>query len=192
MGDTSLHTDVYFVFISYSSVDVKLAQWLQDELEDYNLPTLLNGKARPNLRKVFRDRTELSAGELGPQIERSLQDSTHLVVVCSPNSAKSKWVDKEIRDFIRLHNIKFDGTDVNKILPFIIEGNSPDEYFPATFLNLKEKGIDLLGGDINKDGGTDAAFIKVAAGLLNLPFDTLWNRYARKKAEKERKERENP
>lgn len=188
MGNSN--TDEYFVFISYSGKDEKLAKWLQDELEDYNLPTLLNGKARPNLRKVFRDRTELSAGELGPQIERSLQDSTHLVVVCSPNSAKSEWVDKEIRAFIRLHNIKFDGTDVNKILPFIIEGNSPDEYFPATLISLKENGIDLLGGDINKDNGTDAAFIKIVAGLLNLPYDKLFDRYARKKAEAELRERE--
>lgn len=183
--------DDYFVFISYSSKDVKLAQWLQHELEDYHLPATLNGEPRQNLRKVFRDRSELSAGELGPQIESALKCSTHLVVVCSPNSAESEWVDLEIKTFIELHQIKFDGNDKNKIFPFIIEGNSPDEYFPETFKELRRRHIDLLGGDINKeDGGNDAAFIKVAAGLLNLPFDKLWNRYAREKAEKEQKERE--
>lgn len=183
--------DHYFVFISYSSEDVKLAQWLQHELEDYHLPATLNGEPRQDLRKVFRDRSELSAGELGSQIVNALKCSTHLVVVCSPNSAESEWVDLEIKTFIELHQIKFDGNDKNKIFPFIIEGNSPDEYFPKTFKELRRRHIDLLGGDINKeDGGNDAAFIKVAAGLLNLPFDKLWNRYAREKAEKEQKERE--
>lgn len=184
------NTDEYFVFISYSSKDVRMAQWLQHELEQWHLPAKLNGRPRRDLRKVFRDRTELSAGELGPQIESALNNSTHLVVICSPNSAKSEWVDLEIQNFIKLHNLNFDGNDKNKILPYIIEGNNPDEYFTETLKKLQNTGIDILGGDINKDGGNDAAFIKVVAGMLNLPFDTLWQRFAREKAEKEQKEQE--
>lgn len=186
--------DDYFVFISYSSKDEKLAKWLQHELESYHLPTNLERKPRENLRKVFRDRTELSAGELGPQVEKALNGSTHLVVICSPNSAQSSWVDLEIRTFIKLHDIRFDDTNNNnknhKILPFIIEGDSPNEYFTKTLKDLQAKGIDLLGGDINKDGGNDAAFIKVVSGLLNLPYPILWNRYAKEKAEEEQQEKE--
>ena len=185
------NTDDYFVFISYSSKDEELAKWLQFELEHYHLPATLgnNPRIRKNLRKVFRDRTELSAGALGEQIEQALANSTHLVVVCSPNSAKSHWVDLEVKNFIRLHDLKFDGTDKNKILPFIIEGESPNDYFTPTIIKLRKNSVDLLGGDINKDG-KDGAFVKIVSGLLNQKFDALWQRYAREKAEEERRERE--
>lgn len=36
----------------------------------------------------------------------------------------------------------------------------------------------------------ERAFIKMVAGMLNLKFDSLWNRYEREKIERERKERE--
>lgn len=38
--------------------------------------------------------------------------------------------------------------------------------------------------------GRDAAVVKTVAGMLDLAFDTLWQRYEREKAEEERKIRE--
>ena len=173
----------YFAFISYKSEDVEWAIWLQHELEHYHLPTSFNGRAdvRQELRPVFRDIDELSAGNLPEQIKHALVNSENLIVICSPQAAKSPWVNQEVETFISLGK-------VNQIFPFIVEGNSPKEFFPPSLLNLP-KNEERLGGDVSKNG-RDAAFVKVVAGMLGIGFDSLWNRYEKEKAEEERKIRE--
>lgn len=170
----------YFVFISYSSLDNDWAIWLRDELEHYHLPASFNGRTdvRDNLRKVFRDRDELSAGpEWDEQVNHALANTNNLIVICSPNAAKSDAVNKEVETFIAL------GKE-DHIFPFIVEGNKPEDCFPPALKHSK------LGGDIKKDGGSNAAFIKVVSGLLKVGFPSLWERYEREKAEEERKVRE--
>lgn len=170
----------YFVFISYSSMDNEWAIWLRHELEHYHLPASFNGRTdvRDNLRKVFRDRDELSAGpEWDEQVRTALENTNNLIVICSPNSAKSPAVNKEIETFIAL------GKE-DHIFPFIVEGDKPKDCFPLALRHSK------LGGDVNKDGGRDSAFIKVVAGMLKVSFPSLWNRYEIEKAEEERKIRE--
>ena len=56
------------------------------ELEHYHLPTSFNGQTDipQELRPVFRDIDELSAGNLPEQIYRALEYSQNLIVVCSP------------------------------------------------------------------------------------------------------------
>lgn len=167
----------YFVFISYSSLDNEWAIWLRHELEHYHLPASFNGRTdvRDNLRKVFRDRNELSAGpEWDEQVQKALEDTNNLIVICSPHSAKSDAVNKEVETFIAL------GKE-NHIFPFIVEGDKPEDCFPPALRHSK------LGGDVNKDGGRDSAFIKVVAGMLKVSFPSLWNRYEIEKAEEERK-----
>ena len=170
----------YFVFISYSSLDNEWAIWLRHELEHYHLPASFNGRTdvRDNLRKVFRDRDELSAGpEWDEQVQKALEETNNLIVICSPHSAKSDAVNKEIETFIAL------GKE-DHIFPFIVEGDKPEECFPPALKHSK------IGGDVNKDGGRDSAFIKVVAGMLKVSFPSLWNRYEIEKAEEERKIRE--
>ena len=170
----------YFVFISYSSWDNEWAIWLRHELEHYHLPASFNGRTdvRDNLRRVFRDRDELSAGpEWDEQVYNALTQTNNLIVICSPHSAKSEAVNKEIETFIAL------GKE-DQIFPFIVEGDRPENCFPPALRHSK------LGGDVNKDGGRDSAFIKIVAGMLNVSFPSLWNRYEIEKAEEERKQRE--
>ena len=140
----------YSVFISYKSEDVEWAIWLQHELEHYHLPTTLNGRydVKQDLRPVFRDIDELSAGNLPEQIKRALNNSKNLVVVCSPLSAKSEWVNEEVKEFISLGRL-------DNIFPFIVDGESPAVYFPPALLNLP-KNKERLGGDVKKNG-KDAA-----------------------------------
>ena len=173
----------YYVFISYKSEDSEWAIWLQHELEHYHLPASFNGRTdiRQDLRPVFRDTDELSAGNLPEQIQKALKNSQNLIVVCSPKAAKSTWVNQEIETFISIGK-------TNRIFPFIVEGNSPKEFFPPALSSLPKK-EERLGGDINKNG-RDAAFIKVVAGMLNIGFDNLWNRNEKEKAEEERLQRE--
>ena len=174
----------YFVFISYSSKDNeddnKWAEWLRHELDHWHLPTTYHGRkpVQENLREVFRDRDGFCAGkEWDKQVESILKESQNLIVICSPNAAKSEAVNKEVEFF--LNQGKGD-----RIYPFIVEGDSPGDCFPRA---LKHS---IVGGDVNKDGGRDAAFIKIVAGMLGVDFSDLYNRYELDKAEQERIERE--
>lgn len=107
-------TKKYFAFISYSHKDSELAKWLQHEFEYYELPAKLfeehkelNKEDFPEyFRPVFRDEDELAGGELKPQISKALADSEYLIVVCSPHSAQSKYVDNEIKEFVPIWRIR--------------------------------------------------------------------------------------
>lgn len=188
-------TNKYFAFISYKREDEEWAIWFQHEMEHYHLPVTLNGRSDlpSEFRPVFRDIDELKAGNLPEQIYDALASSSYLVVICSPNSAKSKWVNKEIADFIEIGQTK--GIDnVRNIFPFIVDGiphaqNEVDECFPKTLLDLQDND-ERIGGNVN-ESGRDKAFVKVLAGMLpNVDFVDLWNRYERDKAEEERLKRE--
>ena len=174
----------YFVFISYSSKDNeddnKWAEWLRHELDHWHLPAAYSGRkpVQDNLRQVFRDRDGFSAGkEWDKQVEPILKESQNLIVICSPNAAKSQAVNREVEIFVNQGKEDY-------IFPFIVEGDSPRDCFPAALKHSK------VGGDVNKDGGRDAAFIKVVAGMLGIDFTDLYNRYELEKAEQEQKERE--
>lgn len=171
----------YFAFISYKREDEKWAKWLANELEHYHLPTTLNGKDLPKrLRPIFRDVDELSAGNLPEQIYHALSISKNLIVVCSPRSAKSEWVNKEIEDFRKIK-----GGKSENIYPFIIEGipfskDTDKECFPEKLRNLPEN-EERLGGNINEQGGRKAAVVKIIAGMLGVGFDSLWQKYERER-----------
>lgn len=170
----------YFAFISYQRKDEEWAERLRNKLEHYCLPSSVR-KERPTLpkeiRPIFRDALELSGGVLSKEIEQALQKSKYLIVVCSPNSAQSPWVNKEIQRFIDLGREEF-------IIPFIIDGvpysdNPETECFPPALRTLRgEK--ELLGININ-EMGRDAATVKVVARMFDLKFDALWQRYEREK-----------
>src|SRR4051812_28366232 len=96
----------YRAFISYSHRDKQLARRLHRELESYRIPAKLVGKVTGvgvvprRLRPIFRDREELPAsGDLSAELSEALRQSRFLVVICSPASAKSRWVNEEILQF---------------------------------------------------------------------------------------------
>src|SRR5919107_3874714 len=87
----------YYAFLSYSHQDKELADWLHRELEKFRVPHSLAGKLTANgvvprrLSPVFRDQQDLSAGgELADEIKAALAASQFLVVLCSPESARSR------------------------------------------------------------------------------------------------------
>ncbi len=170
----------YYAFISYKREDEKWAKLLQEKLESFGFPVSLR-KKHPSLpqkiRPVFRDQSELSGGNLKNEIEKGLEGSKYLIVICSPRSANSPWVSKEVQYFI-------DNGRENNIIPFII-GGSPnakipeDECFPKSLRQLSgEK--EILGININ-EMGRSAALVKVIARMFNLQFDNLWQRHERAK-----------
>ena len=173
----------YFAFISYQRKDEEWADRLRSKLEHYRLPSSVrrqDASLPKEIRPIFRDALELAGGVLAKEIETALQQSKYLIVICSPNSAKSPWVNKEIQTFIDL------GRE-DRIIPFIIDGtpfsdNEETECFPPALRSLKDE-RELLGININ-EMGRDAAAVKVVARMFGLKFDALWQRYEREKKRK--------
>ena len=192
----------YYAFISYSHKDSDWAKWLQHEFEYYKLPSTFNGRSDvpSTFRPIFRDEDELSGGELKPQISKALADSEFLIVICSPNSAQSKYVNSEIKEFIEIGKARNEDY-AKRIFPLIVEGkphqggNSNIECFPQILNELKDmygNEIELIAGNVNATN-RDHAFVQILAGTLrekNVQFSELWDRYAEFKLAQEKRERE--
>ena len=167
----------YYAFISYKREDEQWAEWLQHKLEHYRLPANLNGRTDlpREIRPVFKDTSELIPGNLPRQIREALEMSRYLIVICSPRSAASEWVNREVEAFIGMGRNE-------QIIPFIIEGkpfadDAGDECFPLALRALPSE-QELLGADVNEQG-RDAAAVKVVARMFDIQFDVLWQRYER-------------
>ncbi len=163
---------VFDAFISYSHRDLAWGRWLQKKLEGYSVPREA-ARERQESRKlrIFRDQTDLAGAELQSSLNREMKRSRFLIVICSPASASSKWVNEEIRYFMSLGR-------ADRIIPFIVSGEpfseSPEtECFPPA---LKEKeGDELLGTNV-QEIGKNKAFLKVASILLDIRFNRLVDR----------------
>jgi len=185
-------SDPYHAFISYSHKNETDARWLHRRLESYRIPRQLRGEEEiRRLSPVFRDREELpTAVDLGRVIEDALERSRYMIVLCSPESAKSRWVDAEIRRFKQMGK-------ANKILACILsgepnasDGNDPEqECFPASLrFGVDEAGeltterTEPIAADLREVGdGRHDGFLKLAAGMLGVGFDQLKRRHLRRR-----------
>jgi TIR domain len=183
----------YWAFIAYSHHDVEVAQWLHTELEAYRLPNSMVGRlvAKQTIPKrlfpVFRDIEELpGASNLTSKISEALEKSHALIVLCSPYSALSPWVDEEVRRF------KLMGK-ADRIFPVIIDGEpyasqkpdarAPECFPPALRLSKPQKGskvaqraqplaVDLRPTDCDKE----QAKLRLVAAILGVGFNDLRRR----------------
>ncbi len=181
-------TERFSAFISYSHSDEPIARWLHRAIETYRFPRGIVGLegqfgAVPGrLPPVFRDREELAAsGDLGAELRQALACSRFLIVICSPRSAQSHWVNEEILAFKRQHG-------ENRCLALIASGE-PNvggalECFPeALRFRLGPDGApsgepaEPIAADIRpgKDGKRLASR-KLLAGLSGVRLDVLVRR----------------
>lgn len=151
----------YRAFISYSQQDKVWGKRLHGWLENYRVPPGVAGRLAPGERlgRFFRDDEEMAAASsIASIVERSIDESEAMIVICSPRSAKSQWVAAEIERFRRR------GAEA-RVFAFIIDGvpNSGDpdtECFPAALrrmhnaANPDDLPIEPLGLDIPETGGT--------------------------------------
>ncbi len=170
-------------FISYSHADEAWGKWLHQKLERYRVPSRLVGRTTPRgvvprrIGRCFRDQAELSAAtHLGETLQAALRDSYALIVVCSPRSAGSHWVNEEIKYFRSLGR-----TDA--IFALIVDGDPhakepSQECFP---LALRDEHPLAADARESGDGKTDG-FLKLVAGILGLGFDELRQRERRRRA----------
>ena len=174
----------YWAFISYSSKDKSWGRWLHGAIETYGIPSGLvdhhrtpTGHPAPKrFQPVFRDRDELPASsDLGAVIKKALGASRYLIVICSPNAARSFWVNEEIRTFVALGRR-------DHILAIIVDGepNTGDarECFPPT---LRQE-FEPIAADARPEGdGKTNAKLKLLAGMLGVSFDSLKQRDAQRR-----------
>ena len=170
MADAQTTTDDYVAFISYrhTPLDRKWAQWLHGALETYRVPAALVRQGYPaRLGRVFRDDEELAASsDLTDRIRSSLERAKFLIVVCSPNTPASRWVNEEIERFQALGRSA-------RILALLIEGE-PALAFPAALRTSEPLAADIRPvADQSRRERKRIALLKVAAAILDVPYDAL-------------------
>ncbi|MBN8588537.1 MAG: TIR domain-containing protein [Rhodothermia bacterium] len=191
----------YWAFVSYSHRDNKWAEWLHHALEHFTIPAALrdnfvakDGTVPKRLFPIFRDKDELpTSADLGERLNAALENAAYLVVICSPNSARSQWVDAEIRHFKKIGRADY-------ILPIIVDGepyasdvhsgfDPAQECFPPALRfqvdadgNLTDIPAEPIAADVRpgKDAKPDA-ILRLAAGILGTGYDTLKQRDAKRR-----------
>lgn len=188
-GGSSSTPRRYRAFISYSHADTQWANWLMRRLEGYRVSARFHGRTAPigvverRIAPVFRDRDELpTTSDLGETIRTALQQSATLIVICSPRSARSRWVQEEILAFKRMHGER-------RVFAFIVAGEpkfpgaDEDCFSPALRTEVGADGAlsgapaEVVAADARPHGdGPKLAFVRLVAGLLGVGFDELRQR----------------
>lgn len=121
------------VFVSYTHADQVAAARIQAFVEDYPLPA-----GRRRLR-VFRDKTDLTAGELGRSIPAEIGRARVLMLCCSPAAARSGWVTREVAAFHAAHG------EAAPLVPLLL-GGEPEAVVPENLRGREALILDLRAG----------------------------------------------
>jgi len=178
----------YYAFISYSHQDKTWADWLHKALENYVIPKRLVGSTTDTgtipkrLIPIFRDREELaSATDLSRKVNQALALSANLIVICSPRSAGSRWVQQEVLAFQQLgHDQRIfclivDGEPLASNIP----GREAEECFVPALRSQADSDVlfEPIAADARADkDGRNNAKLKLIAGLLDVGYDDLKQR----------------
>lgn len=173
-----LKSSKYDAFICYkhNKLDNMAAKTLRDSLERFKAKSL-DKNDKQKIESVFMDEGELSScADFGERINDALKNSEWLIVICSNETKESRWVNEEIRTFLKYHN-------KSHILAVITEGE-PDDVYP---LELKKNGLDastLFAADARADGDFNKTKriiqadvrLRIAASILDVTYDSLKQR----------------
>ncbi len=179
----------YFAFISYNSHDTKWGKRLQRKLEGYRMPSTLcseRGWKRKPINPVFFAPTDIQPGGLTKELQDRLRASRHLIVICSPNSARSEWVGREIEFFHSLGRTE-------QIHFFIVDGvpHSADPEKECFNPIVDKLGMpEILGANIHEKVfalpwlNVERAYVQLISKLLDVEFDAIWHRHRRRLIQK--------
>ncbi|EDY18005.1 hypothetical protein CfE428DRAFT_4435 [Chthoniobacter flavus Ellin428] len=93
---------VSWAVVAFTLEDTVWCDWIYRNLNGYPLPVALvdrvtaHGFPRPDCLSIFPDRRDPNYAD---HLPHALEESSYLVVVCSPDSANSEAVDEQIRAF---------------------------------------------------------------------------------------------
>ena len=177
----------YWAFVSYARPDERWARWIAGSLERFRIPADYRtpqaaGRRSDRIGPVFRDRDELAAAsDIRAELDKALLASQFLLVICSPAAARSRWVNEEIELFLRHRGAErivllvVGGEPGASLQP----GGSANEAFPPAILRLAQEPLWL---DLRRRGVRKArALVQVAAALIDVGFDLLWQRERRRR-----------
>ncbi|MGN6790727.1 MAG: TIR domain-containing protein [Rhodanobacteraceae bacterium] len=201
MSASSASRFTYRAFVSYSHRDKAWADWLHKALEIYRVPSRLVGSETAHgtiprrLIPIFRDRDELaSADSLAEKVNAALAQSENLVVICSPASAASRWVNEEVLAYKRMGRgdrifcLIVGGEPNASDMP----GREAEECFcPALRFRLDPDGqptaerTEPIAADARpgKDSKPTAK-LRLIAGMLDVGFDALKQREQRRQLQR--------
>ncbi len=184
------NVSTYDAFISYNhSQDRAVAKQLQRSLESFAKPFFHRRSMR-----VFRDETNLEATpDLWATIAEALGESGFFVLLASPESAQSNWVDREVKTYLRNHDRKricvaltsgklpWTDPDVQLGVPECAVSTGVYEQFQVD--QQEPLVIDLrqyrsAAGGLNvRTAGYDNAIATLAASILRRDKDTLFGEH---------------
>lgn len=187
----------YDAFISYRHVhpDKAIAEKLHGLLENFKTPKTLVQKGLPKkLTRVFRDEEELpTSNSLSDSIKEALERSRYLIVICSEETPKSKYVGQEIEIFKAMGRS-------DKIITVLL-GKKAEECFPKELLSTRH--VQMIDGEeMTMDVEPLAANVydnrltgmfrklkrrekyRLLAPILGCTFDELFRRSRKRQAKK--------
>ncbi|RKM55870.1 toll/interleukin-1 receptor domain-containing protein [Butyrivibrio sp. X503] len=131
----------YNAFISYkhAELDNKIAAMVERGLEHYHIPHKIRKKTgMKKIERIFRDTDELPiTSDLSGTIAEALENADYLIVICSTNTCKSMWVEREIKLFLKNHT-------QDQILTVLADGE-PVDVVPEILKNKEVTRVNELG-----------------------------------------------
>lgn len=180
----------YAAFISYRHTerDSAVAKAVHSLIEQYHIPRAVRRTGQKKLGLVFRDQEELSvSNDLSEEICHALDNAEHLIVICSPETADSAWVPREIERFLAHH-------DRDKVF-LVLAGGEPEDVFPKALTQiLHDDGtvtkVEPLAADVRAEsvGGMRrklrGEILRLLAPMIGCPYDALMLRERKRRRKK--------
>lgn len=181
----------YKAFISYRHLplDAGVAKRMHRRIEHFIIPRGLRKNGEKKLGYVFRDQDELpTSSDLTSEIRTALDNSEFLIVICTPETKKSRWVLNEISYFLQHH-------DRSRALAVLADGG-PEESFPPQLTEIRSESGELLetiepmAANLTADaaGNRSRVFqvesLRILAPLIGCSFDDLYRREQRYKLQR--------
>jgi tetratricopeptide (TPR) repeat protein len=133
------------IFISHASADDAFVAELRQKLEALQVSVWVDSR---NLR---------SGNKLVPEIEKAIEESSHVLVVLSPSTVNSPWVRREIKKALEVEKSR--QVDGYRVIPILLPGIHPGAL--GTWFDEEPVGVKIEVGP----GGLSAALPAILAAL---------------------------
>lgn len=168
----------YWAFISYSRKDQAWARALHRRMEGYRLPLHVRPRravgvpTSDRIRPVFIDQNELTVSpDLDARLRETLDRSRWLVLLASPSSAASRYVDAEVRYLLETGRAE----DVRIVV--LDDGSGGTPFPPALRQEVDRTRREPLWLDARRIPRPNReVVVRLVAGMLGISFDALWQR----------------
>lgn len=182
----------YDAFISYRHCepDSLIAEALHKKLEHYHIPRVVRQfTGRKKISRIFRDKEELPlSSNLTDNIYEALDHSEFLILICSPESMESIWVQREVEYFVDKHGKEH-------VLTVLVRGE-PEDAFPRILCedvqNIEDEDgnkssvivpVEPLAADVRGENVKESLkklnseILRLLAAMLGCSYDSLKQRH---------------